>query len=139
MRCVLDTCVVSETVRSAPDTRVMTWLGEQREEDLYLSVLTIGELRKGIARLDASRRKQELAAWVDEELAGRFGTRLLPVCVDVASLWGEVQARAERAGKRMPVVDGLIAASALHHGLVVATRNGDDMAASGVTIVDPWV
>jgi predicted nucleic acid-binding protein len=62
----------------------------------------------------------------------------LPVCVDVASLWGELQASAERAGKKMPAVDGLIAATALHHGLAVATRNGNDMSASGVTIIDPW-
>ncbi|MCK9461877.1 MAG: type II toxin-antitoxin system VapC family toxin [Proteobacteria bacterium] len=138
MRCVVDTCVISETVRSSPERRVVDWLGAQREEDLHLSVLTIGELRKGIARLDESRRKAELAAWIDGELTERFGSRLLPVCSGVASLWGEIQARAERAGKRMPVVDGLIAATALHHGLAVATRNGGDMAVSGAKIVNPW-
>lgn len=138
MRCVLDTCVVSETVRARPDERVLAWLGAQREGDLHLSVLTIGELAKGIARLGESRRRAELAAWLAEDLGPRFGARLLPVCAEVAARWGELQARAELAGRKMPVVDGLIAATALHHGLAVATRNGTDMAASGVTVVDPW-
>ena len=139
MRCLVDTCVVSESVRARPDPKVLAWLGEQQEADLYLSVLTIGELVKGIARLGESRRRAELTAWFEEDLARRFGARVLPVCAEVAALWGELQARAELCGKKMPVVGGLIAATALHHGLAVATRNGSDMAASGVGIVDPWL
>jgi hypothetical protein len=135
---VLDTCVVSETVRRAPDPRVLAWLEARREGDLFLSVLTIGELRKGIARLDDSRRKERLAEWVRSDLARRFGDRLLPVDVEVASTWGEIQARAEQSGRAMPVIDGLIAATALHHGLAVATRNTAHMAQSGAAIIDPW-
>ncbi|MDD5306428.1 MAG: type II toxin-antitoxin system VapC family toxin [Deltaproteobacteria bacterium] len=138
MRLILDTCVISETVRRMPEPKVLHWLEAQRETDLYLSVLTIGEIHKGIARLDDEKRKEALGAWVDGGLADRFGTRLLPVDCAVAACWGEIQGRAERTGRRMPVIDGMIAATALVHGLAVATRNGNDMVASGVTVIDPW-
>jgi len=138
VKIILDTCVISETVRKLPDPGVLEWLEKQREQDLYLSVLTVGEIRKGIARLDDSHRKNELAAWVDGILTQRFESRLLCVDAAIASMWGKITAQAEMSGRKIPVIDGLIAATAKVHELHVATRNTKHLEACGVSVVNPW-
>jgi predicted nucleic acid-binding protein len=139
MRFLLDTSVVSELVKPAPHTGVLGWLGQCDEDSLFLSVLTIGELEKGIAKLTDPRRRARLANWVRKDLASRFGTRLLPVSVEVAARWGSVTGQSERRGQPLPVIDSLIAATCLVHDLVVATRNRVDFERCGVECFNPWV
>ena len=138
MNYLLDTCVLSELVRRKPEPGVVDWIREQREERLYLSVLTLGELQKGISKIEDTKRGKELGAWLDEDLLERFAGRLLDVTPGVARIWGRIQAEAEQAGRTMPVIDGLIAATALDFGARVVTRNVDDLKPSGVGIVNPW-
>ncbi len=138
MTYLLDTCVVSEPTNPKPLVSVLEWLGDQEEIGLYLSVITIGEIYKGIARLQESRSKTELRRWVDQDLKTRFTGRILDVDRGVAERWGEVSADAERKGQKISVVDGLIAATALENGLTLVTRNTDDMVVTGVTLFNPW-
>jgi predicted nucleic acid-binding protein len=135
---LLDTCVLSETVRPRPADIVLNWLQAQEEATLYLSVLTLGELHKGIAKLDEGERRRSLTLWVDGDLARRFERRALPINAAVASSWGEMAGRSERGGRPIPVIDGLIAATARVHGLVVVTRNTDQFVQCGVPVFDPW-
>lgn len=138
MKYLLDTCVLSELVKPSPDPNVVAWVEGQNEEDLCLSVLTFGELHKGVARLASSRRKEGLHQWLEHDLRERFGSRILAVTLTVAQVWGEVQCRSEQQGRPLPAFDGLIAATGLTHGLTVVTRNGSDMEPSGVELLDPW-
>lgn len=138
MSYLLDTCAVSELVKKSPSESVVDWFRVQSEDQLLLSVITLGELQKGISKLPGSRRKTELRAWLDRDLQQRFRGRILPVDAAVALTWGRIQGAAEAEGRKMPVLDSLIAATALAHGLTVVTRNDTDVEASGVEIVDPW-
>lgn len=138
MKFVLDTCLISELVCAAPDPSVIAWLSEQQEQYLFLSVLTLGELRKGIERLPEGRKRTRLTTWIDGDLKLRFTGRLLPVDEDVAERWGLVCAQAGAQGITVPVLDGLIAATALVHGMTVVTRNVSDMAATGALLFSPW-
>lgn len=138
MSFLLDTSVVSELVRKNPHLPVLKWIGEQDETSLYLSVVTIGEIEKGIARLPASARRTRLQSWVRRDLIGRFGERLLAVDVRAATRWGAVTGESERRGVPLPVIDRLIAATASVHGLVVVTRNVADFERCGVACVNPW-
>jgi hypothetical protein len=135
---LLDTAVVSELVRKAPSAAVLKWIDGQDETSLHLSVLTIGELEKGVARLPASARRTRLLSWVRRDLVERFGVRLLPIDTRTAARWGTVSGESEKRGRPLPVIDALIAASALVHGLTVATRNVTDFERCGATCVDPW-
>jgi len=138
MKCLIDTCVISELTKRSPDKNVASWISNQQEENLFLSVLTIGELEKGIAKLKNDRRQQRLREWVDHALKDRFHGRVLPFDYEVASRWGLISGQAEAAGKPMPVIDAMIAATALLHGLTLITRNTQDVAPSNVPIVNPW-
>jgi predicted nucleic acid-binding protein len=138
LKFLLDTCLISELIRTEPDSNVLKWLAEQNELNLYLSALTLGELQKGIAKLPPSTKRKRIQTWVDNDLLQRFSNRILPIDTATASLWGNIQGAAEPKGKPMPTIDGLLAATALTHQLTVATRNGTDMAVSGVSIFNPW-
>lgn len=138
MNVLLDTCVLSEMVKPSPRQAVLGWLEGQREEHLYLSALTFGEIQKGIAKLSDGRRRRALQAWVDGDLRDRFFGRILDVDHVVASRWGLLLGSAERRGTRLQVIDSLIAATAITHGLVVATRNIEDMVRCGAEAVNPW-
>ena len=138
MSFLLDTSVVSELVRKSPHLPVLKWIGEQDETSLYLSVVTIGEIEKGIARLPASARRSRLQSWVRRDLIGRFGERLLAVDVRAATRWGTLTGESERRGVPLPVIDNLIAATALVHGFAVVTRNVADFERCGVACVNPW-
>lgn len=137
MRCLLDTCVVSELTRPKPNPELARWFASEQAEDLYLSAITIGEIRRGTAQLAPGRRRAALTAWVDK-LSRSFAGRVLPVDEAVAARWAEIAARAERSGKPKPLADGLIAATAVQHDLTVATRNVDDFEPFGVLIFNPW-
>lgn len=138
MSWLLDTCVISEATKKAPQPRVVAWLDEQNEAEFYLSVLTLGEIEKGIARLRHSQQKRRLVHWLRSEVVARFAGRILSVDEEVARVWGRMLADAETRGRSLPTVDSLIAATAVVRHLVVVTRNTSDMRATGVEILDPW-
>jgi predicted nucleic acid-binding protein len=125
-------------VKRAPYPRVVRWIADHDEESLHLSVLTFGELQKGISKLPPGPRRERLQAWVDGDLARRFSDRLIDVGRDVAVRWGQLAGAVERRGKRVPVLDGLLAATALAGDLTLVTRNTSDMRETGVSLVDPW-
>jgi len=135
---LLDTCVVSELVRPAPLPSLVDWINNQPEERLFMSVLTLGELRKGIDRLPEGAKRTRLEIWLDSDLRIRFAGRWLPVDEEVAERWGLIAANAANKGLSLPVIDGLIAATALTHGMTVVTRNSADMAGTDVPILNPW-
>lgn len=138
MRYLLDTCVVSEFARPQPNPNVLAWLGVREEQSLFLSVLTLGELQKGIEKLPSSRRRTALQEWLNQDMRERFAGRLLPVSEDIALTWGRLQGEAERLGRMLPAIDALIGATALVHGLVVVTRNEQDIGRTGARVIDPW-
>lgn len=117
---------------------MVDWVREQDEEWLYLSVITLAEIQKGVTRLVDSRRKRQLQEWLDVDLRERFRNRLLDVTPQVATLWGRIQGEEGRRGRTPPVLDSFIAATALAFDAAVVTRNEDDMKGSGVKIVNPW-
>jgi predicted nucleic acid-binding protein len=137
MSYLLDTCVVSEPWKPSPSRAVLAWLGDTLEEELLVSVLTLGEIQKGIARLVEGRKKERLTHDY-ALLRSRFSGRVLPVNAAVAERWGELSASAARAGRALHVVDGLLAATALVHGHTLVTRNVDDFASTPVPVLDPW-
>ena len=131
--------MLSETVRPQPARGVLAWLEEQNEEALHLSVVTLGELHKGIAKLRDGERKQRLASWVDVMLVERFAGRLIGIDAPVASAWGVLAGELESIGRPLPVLDGLIAATARVHRLTVVTRNTGHFCGCGVRVFDPWL
>ena len=138
MSFLLDTSVISELVKKNPHGPVIHWISEQDESLLFLSIITIGELEKGIAKLPASARKSKLQTWVRRDLAGRFGARVLPIDIQTATRWGALAGESEKRGKPLPVIDSLIAATALLHDLAVVTRNTEDFERCNVTCINPW-
>ena len=138
MRYLLDTCVISEPTKKQPSRKVLTWLDVQEELSLFLSVLTLGELQKGISKLPRSRRRSQLQHWVAQELPRRFTGRILPIDQEVATRWGIMSGDAEQAGHPIPVLDGLLAATALVAGMTLVTRNTLHMAHTGAMVFDPW-
>jgi len=136
MSYLLDTNVVSEHTRKRPNTRVVSWLGTLPIEEQYLSVLSLGEVRDGIERLDAGPRKERLRLWLERDLRALFGNRLLAVTTAVADRWGRLTAELRRP---VPAVDSLIAATALHHDLRLVTRDEQDfLQFPGLVVVNPW-
>ncbi len=135
---LLDTNCISEVVRITPEPRVMAWIDATDKSLLYLSVLTLGEIRKGLASLPKAKRRSQLEAWLDVQLRARFSGRILSVDSHVANRWGWLAAAARRAGKALSVVDGLLAATALHHNLTLVSRNVSDFAPLHVPVLDPW-
>jgi predicted nucleic acid-binding protein len=138
LKYLLDTCVISALIRPHQNETVVKWIQEKEENDLFLSVLTIGEIHKGIAKLPGSKKKRALIKWVEEDLKKRFAGRLLDITEEIAIQWGEIQGESEKKGKRMPVIDSLIAAAAIKEDLTVVTRNTKDMENSGCKIINPW-
>ena len=139
MNYLLDTCVISELIRENPEANVASWISGIPETSMYLSVLTIGGIHKGIEKLPESKKKDRLHKWVNSDLCIRFKNRILDLDLEVSTKWGQIQGKAEQVGKPMPIIDGLIAATALSHDLIVVTRNTEDMEQSGVTLINPWM
>jgi toxin FitB len=132
---LLDTNVLSETVRPQPDAAVMAWLDSLQAEQLYISVLTLGELQKGVRLLADGRRRKTLSAWLDTTLPAWFEDRVLVIDAPVAERWAELLAQARRP---LPAIDSLLAATALRHGLGLATRNVRDFEFEGLVVHSPW-
>jgi predicted nucleic acid-binding protein len=134
---LLDTCLLSEAWKPAPNGGVLEWLASSNEEELFLSVLSLGELKTGIDRLPPGKKRERLSRdYV--ALRSRFSSRVLAVNDVVAERWAALTADAIRAGKHVHVVDGLLAATALVFGLTVVTRNVGDFVAASVPVLDPW-
>jgi tRNA(fMet)-specific endonuclease VapC len=135
---LLDTNVISELISRKPNQKIIDWIDSLDPEMVYLSVITIGEIRKGIEKLAASQRKDNLASWLETNLLLRFAEKLVDINVDVVLVWGELTGRMERDGTPLAAIDSLIAASALAGNHTLVTRNEDDFRATGVSIVNPW-
>lgn len=135
MSYLVDTNAFSELVRQRPHQSVGRWFDEVPQSALHLSVLTLGEIREGVEKLPAGPRRERLRVWLEQELPGWFEDRLLPVSGAVADRWGRLVAA---AGRPLPAIDSLLAATALHHELRVVTRNDEDFDLPGVEVVNPW-
>ena len=138
MKVILDTCVISELVTKKPNPQVVAFVDALDSDDIYLSVITIGEIIKGIEKLADSPRKVELRRWLQDDLLARFQGRVLPLDTDTIVEWGMLTARAESNGKPMPAIDSLIAATALTNKMTLVTRNVGDFDAAGMEIANPW-
>ena len=137
MSFILDTCVLSELARPVPDRGVTGWFEAQEAEALFLSVLTVGELELGVAVLPTGKKRSMLTTWL-ATLRSTFADRILPIDIATAAVWGRSAARARRRGRRLAVIDGLIAATASHHGYTVVTRNVSDFEATDAAVLNPW-
>ena len=138
MSFLLDTCVLSEIVKPQPNAGLTTWLAKQNTNTLFVSSLTIGELKKGIAKLAEGHRKNFLDSWLSKQVMQNFETRTLPLDAEIALCWGQHQAEMEANGKPLPLMDSLIAATAKTHHLTLVTRNMKDMQLGGVKLLNPW-
>jgi predicted nucleic acid-binding protein len=139
MSYLIDTCCISELVKKKPNSNVVKWFSDHNELTMFLSVITFGELRKGIEKLPDSSKKKELNRWVKEDLKHRFKNRILSINLEEVNKWGEILAIAEKSGNSLPAIDSLIAATAQVHDLSVVTRNTQDMEGSGVEVINPWM
>jgi len=135
---LLDTNVISELVTRRPEPNVSRWVEDTDETLLHLSELTLGEIRKGIGGLPQAKRRAELEIWLNKGLRSRFAGRILPIDAAVADRWGRVAAQARSKNIQLPVIDGLLAATALEHDLTFVTRNTADVAGTGVLVLNPW-
>ena len=135
MSFLVDTCALSELVKPRPSKDVCDWFDATPPEALFVSVLTLSEIRKGLERLQGGRRRTQIVTWLETELPAWFEDRVLPVDARVADEWGRLMAR---LSKPIPAIDSLIAATAIRHRLAIVTRNESDFAATGVDIVNPW-
>ncbi len=138
MSFLLDTNIISEGAKPRPDPGVMDWLASMDEEQLFLSVVSLAELRHGIERMDKGGRKTGLDIWLTEQLAPRFEERLLLVDTDTADRWGRIVARSQAVGRPIGAMDAFLAAHAQQHQLTLVTRNISDFEATGVRLFNPW-
>jgi len=136
MRFLLDTNLISEPIKPIPDEAALRWM-EPEGGEFFVSAITIGELKKGIARLPAGKRKERFDLWLKGVLA-HFENRILPFDHQVALVWGAMYAQAQENGYNLPALDSMIAAIAFHHDLVLATRNERDFEGTGVRTANPW-
>jgi len=131
--------VVSELVKTKPDLRVSEWIRSKDEENLFLSVITIGEIQKGIAKLpDSRKKKQQLQNWLSKDLRERFKDRILDITLETAQIWGQVLGTCEKKGLTLPAIDSLIASQGLFHKMTIVTKNISEMEPSGVALLNPW-
>jgi len=138
MKYLLDTCVISELVAREVNPKVVEFVDSLDSDDVYLSVITIGEIAKGIEKLPKSKRKHELHTWLTEDLLVRFDEKIVPFDTDVLLQWGFLAARLESKGKILPAMDSLIVATVLTHKFALVTRNVEDFNGANIEIINPW-
>ena len=138
MRFLLDTCVISEFIRKKPSAKLIHWILAKNEEDLYISVLTLGEVQQGISKLLDSERKLSLQRWLDTDVSKRFDKRIIAIDKDIVDCWGRLRGLAMREGRHFPVIDSLLEATAIVNGMTIVTRNVDDFKGSQISIRNPW-
>lgn len=134
---LLDTCVIAEYQKPVPETKVIDWLASNIEESLFLSVITIGEIEKGIAKLPASKRKKNLAVFL-ENLVARFDRRIINLDTRTLSQWGRLTGNLEKKGRLLPIIDSLLAATALEYDLTIITRHTAGFKDTGVRVLNVW-
>lgn len=136
MNYLFDTNVISELVRKKPSQKAIQWVEKIPIHSIFLSVLTLGEIRKGVEKIGDTKRKKKLLLWLEQDLMQMFESRILAVCVEVANRWGRLQCQTTR---NLPAIDSLIAATALHYDMSLVTRNIQDfMHCPGLEIINPW-
>ena len=138
MKALLDTCVISELVSKKPNPKVVEFVDSLDAEDVFLSVITFGEIVKGIEKLPSSKRRSELQAWLNDDLLVRLEGNEVPLDIDIMAEWGRITARLESKGKTMPVIDSLIAATVLDRKMTLVTRNVSDFEGTDAEILNPW-
>ncbi len=136
MSFLIDTCALSELTKKNPSLHVSRWFDGTPSGALFISALTLGEIRNGIQRLPAGRRRSRISVWLENDLPAWFEDRVLPINGQVADEWGRLTARLKDP---LPAIDGLLAATAIHHRLTVVTRNESDFAPAGIAILNPWL
>jgi predicted nucleic acid-binding protein len=135
---LLDTNVVSELVKLSPNARVVRWLFETDEDAVFLSVVTIAEIRYGIDGMSPGNRRDRLIVWLENDLIARFEPRILSVGLGIADAWGAMVARSNKIGKKLTVMDGFLAATAEIHGMTLVTRNIRHFENLGINLFNPW-
>jgi predicted nucleic acid-binding protein len=135
---LIDTNVVSEWTKPRPDSGVVAWLAEADEDRVFISVITLAELRYGIEKMPAGAKRNRLDTWVSEQLPARFEARVLPIDSETADTWGRVMARGTTAGRPVGTMDAFIAATAERHHLTLVTRNVSDFDVLGIRVINPW-
>jgi len=136
MSYLIDTNVISELAKTQPNKQVVSWFGSISNHELYLSVITLGEIRKGIAKISDDKKREKIRMWLDHELLQWFGERILPIDQHVANKWGVLQASVSRT---LSAIDSLIAATAMHSDLILVTRNIKDFDIPGIEIINPFL
>lgn len=139
MKYLLDTNVISELISKQPDEKVIRWIDGIDDQLVYLSVITIGEIQRGIEKLADGHRKRALRVWLKEDLLLRFEEKILDNDIPVIFTWGKLIAELESKGRPLPAIDSLIAATALHHDLHLVTRNEQDFAGTSLSVINPWL
>jgi toxin FitB len=137
MRVLLDTCVLTELRDPQGNLAVKAAVASVPDDNLYLSVLVVGEIARGITLLRDARRKRSLSGWLNT-LECQFADRILPVDAQTAHVWGDIVARVQQAGLTLPVIEGLLAATSLRHGLYIMSQNTTLFASTGALVVNPW-
>jgi len=139
MNYLLDTCVISEPTKKNPDANLISWLDNHDEQHFFLSVISLGELLKGIYKLPQnSAKSKRLNTWVTEDLVHRFNQRIINIDMNVISIWGKLSGEAEKRGEKLPILDSLIAATAMAYSLTLVTRNTNDFSCCDIPIENPW-
>jgi len=138
MNYLLDTNVISELIARRPNQKVVEWLDSLDPDTIYLSVITIGEIRKGIEKLPPSKRKDAIQVWMETDLLFRFQGRIIDITADIMLIWGKLTGRLENEGKPLAALDGLIAATTLQGMFRLVTRNESDFQHTGIMLINPW-
>ncbi|MCY4590037.1 MAG: type II toxin-antitoxin system VapC family toxin [Alphaproteobacteria bacterium] len=138
MAFLLDTNVISETVRPRPDKTVIDWIESQIPSDLFLAGQTLGELVRGARRVKEQARREQFERWIQQDLARQFDGRILPFDAPTAAVWGRLMGDGDRAGRRPSAADAQIAAAAIQHDLTLVTRNVKDFRNFDIRLLDPW-
>ncbi len=138
MNYLLDTCIISELIKNEPNIKVIDWIDSIEEMKLFLSVITIGEIEKGISKLSNSKRKTIISEWLHEDLLIRFNNRIINLDFDILFQWGQMSAALEIKGLTMPSIDSLIAATAKQNNFCLVTRNIKDFENCGIKLLNPW-
>lgn len=138
MKYLLDTCIISELTKKNPNSNVINWMNSVDMNDIFISVLTLGEIIKGILRLKDQKKRDRLSHWFYSEVLAKFKNNIIDIDNEIAVKWGEIDAKSELSGRKIPVIDGLIAASAMVNNLTVVTRNTKDIEKSECRCLNHW-
>lgn len=138
MAFLLDTNVISETVKPRPDKTVLNWIESQIPRDLFLAAQTIGELVRGARKVRERARRERFERWIEQDLTRQFDGRILPFDASTAAIWGRLMGDGDRTGRRPSAADAQIAAAALQHDLTLVTRNVKDFRSFDIRLLDPW-